>query len=54
MEGGRGCHSWRKCVVVHGLGGLGGGRDGGGGRYACVVHELKRQVEVVALLPRVS
>ena len=23
------------CVVCHGYGGLGGGRDGGGGWYAC-------------------
>ena len=23
------------CVVGHGYGGLGGGRDGGGGWYAC-------------------
>ena len=34
-EGGRVSHSLCLCVVSHGYGGLGGGRDGGGGWYAC-------------------
>ena len=36
VESGRVCHSWCMCVVGHGYGGLGGGRDKGGGWYACV------------------
>ena len=35
VEGGRVSQGWCMCVVSHGYGGLGGGRDGGGGRYAC-------------------
>ena len=35
VEGGRVSHSWCMCVVSHGYGGFGGGRDGGGGLYAC-------------------
>ena len=35
VEGGRVSHSWCMVVVSHGYGGLGGGRDGGGGWYAC-------------------
>ena len=34
-EGGRVSHSWCMCVVDHGYGGLGWGKDGGGGLYAC-------------------
>ena len=29
IEGGQLIHSWCMCVVSHGYGGLGGGRDGG-------------------------
>ena len=35
MEGGRGNHSGCMFVVGIGYGGLGGGRNGGGGCYAC-------------------
>ena len=35
MEGRRVCHRWCLCVVSHGYGGFGEGRDGGGGWYAC-------------------
>ena len=35
VESGRVSHSWCRCVVSHGYGGLGGGRDGGGGWYVC-------------------
>ena len=35
VEGGRVSHSLCMCVVSRGYGGLGGGRDGGGGWYAC-------------------
>ena len=31
VEGRRVSHSWCMCVVSHGYGGLGGGRDEGGG-----------------------
>ena len=30
VEGEQASHSWCMCVVSHGFGGLGGGRDGGG------------------------
>ena len=32
-------HSWCICVVSHGYGGLGWGRDGGDGWYACGTHD---------------
>ena len=35
VEGGRVSHSWCLCIVNHGYGGLGGGRDGCGGWYVC-------------------
>ena len=35
VECGRVSHSWCMCVVSHGNCGLGGGRVGGGGWYAC-------------------
>ena len=35
MEDGRVSDIWRMCVVSHGYGGLGGGRDGGDGWCAC-------------------
>ena len=35
VEGGLISHSWCMCVVGHGCGGLGGGREVGGGWYAC-------------------
>ena len=35
VEGGRVSHSWCMRVVGHGDGGLGEGRDGGGGWHAC-------------------
>ena len=35
VEGGQDGHRWYMCVIGHGYGGLGGGRDGGGGWYAC-------------------
>ena len=35
VEGGRVSHSWCMCVVRHGCGGLGGGRDVGGDLCAC-------------------
>ena len=35
MEDGQVSHSWCMCVVSHGCDGLDGGRDGGGGWYAC-------------------
>ena len=35
MEGGRVSHTYCMCIVSHGHGGVGGGRDGGSGRYAC-------------------
>ena len=35
VEGGQVSHIWCIGVVSHGYGGLGGGRDGGGGWYAC-------------------
>ena len=35
VEGGRVTHSWCMCVVSHCYGGLGIGRDGVGGWYAC-------------------
>ena len=31
------------CVVSHGHGGLGGGRDGGGGWYACGTKTRERR-----------
>ena len=34
VEGGRVSHRWCMCIVGHGYGGLGAGRDGNGGRYA--------------------
>ena len=36
MEGGRINHSWCMCIVGHGYGGLGEGRDESGGLCACV------------------
>ena len=35
VKGGRVSHSWCMWVVSRGYGGLGRGRDGGGGWYAC-------------------
>ena len=35
VEGGQVSYSWCMCAVSHGCGGLGVGRDGGGGWYAC-------------------
>ena len=35
MEGGQVSHSWSMGVVSRRYGGLGGGRDGGGGWLAC-------------------
>ena len=35
VEGGQVRHSWCVCVAGRGCGGLGGGRDGGGGWHAC-------------------
>ena len=35
VEGGRVSHCWCMCIVSHGYGGLGGGKDEGGGWYAC-------------------
>ena len=35
VEGGRVSHSCCMCVIGHGYGRLGGGRDGGSGWYAC-------------------
>ena len=35
VEGRRVSHSWCMCVVGHGYGGMGVGRDGGGGWFAC-------------------
>ena len=35
MEGGRVSHSWYLCVVSHGNGGLGWGKNGGSGCYVC-------------------
>ena len=35
VEGGRVNHSWCMCVHDHGYDGLGEGKDGGGGWYAC-------------------
>ena len=34
-EGRQVSHTWCMCVDSHGYGGLGGGRAGGGGWYAC-------------------
>ena len=34
VEGERISHSWCMCVVIHGYGWLGVGRDGGGGWHA--------------------
>ena len=34
VESRRVCRSWCMCLVGHRYGGVGGGRDGGGGRYA--------------------
>ena len=35
VEGGRDSHSWCKCVVSRGYVGVGEGRAGDGGWYAC-------------------
>ena len=35
MDGGRVSHSWCMGVVSHGYGGLGVGKNGGGGWYVC-------------------
>ena len=35
VDGGQVSHNWCMCVVSHGYGGFGCGRDVGGGWYAC-------------------
>ena len=35
VEGRQVSHSWCMCVISHGYGGLGGGWNGGSGRFAC-------------------
>ena len=39
LKGGRVSHSSCMCVVSHGYGRLGEGKDGGGGWYACGIKQ---------------
>ena len=44
VNGGRVSQSWCMCVVRHGYGVLGGGRDEGGGLYASGSHVWRCQI----------
>ena len=51
MEGRRVSRSWFMCVVIHDYGWFVGGRDGGGGWYACGIKPGGRMPGDAGALP---